>query len=58
MATERRKVEFEIVLKKHAIMVGETDADFEKEVQKLVDYNYYQNSDTCEARITKMVKIE
>lgn len=58
MATERRKVEFEIVLKKHAIMTGETDEDFEKEVQKHVDYNYYQNSDTCEARITKMVKIE
>lgn len=54
----RKKVEFTITIKKHAIMTGETDADILKEVQKYADYNFYQNSDSCEVEITKTTDIE
>ena len=54
----RKKVEFTVTLKKHMILTGETDADILKEVEKYVDCNFYQNSDSCEAEVTKMTDIE
>ncbi len=54
----RKKVEFEVLIKRHTILSGETDEEIQKEVQKMVDYNYYQNSDSCEAKITKIVDID
>jgi len=54
----RKKVEYEVVIKKHAILNGETDEDIAKEVQKQADYQYYQNSDSCEARVIKITDLE
>lgn len=54
----RKKVEYEVTIKKHSIFTGENDEEIQKEVQKSVDYNYYQNSDSCEVRIVKITDIE
>lgn len=50
----RKKVEFEVILKKHAIVTADNEEGVNAEVQKIVDYNYYQGSDSCEARVTKI----
>lgn len=51
---ERKKVVYEVVLKKHGIFSGKTDEEITKEVKKSVDMSYYQNSDDCEVRIVKI----
>ena len=54
----RKKVEFEVILKKHTIVTAETEEDVQKEIQKMVDYNYYQGSDSCEAQVTKITDMD
>lgn len=58
MAETRKKVEYEVIIKRHGIFAGETDEDVAKEVQKQADYMFYQNSDSCETRITKCEDME
>lgn len=54
----RKKVEFEVTLKKHTILVAENDEELKKEIQKFADYNYYQNADSVEVKIIKAVDME
>lgn len=54
----RKKVEYEVVIKRHGIFDAETDEDVEKEVQRQADFMFYQNSDSCEAKVIKIDDLE
>ena len=48
----KKKVAFAVVIRKHAIIEDDgTENKVEREVQRVADYLYYQNSDSCTARV-------
>lgn len=55
---KQNKVEFEIVLKRHAIVLGDTEEDVEKAVKKQADAMYYASADSLSVTVTKIEQIE
>lgn len=54
----RKKVEYEVTIKKHGIFEGETDEDVAKEVQRQADYQFYQTADSCDVKINKVTDLD
>lgn len=55
---KQNKVEFEIVLKKHAIVLGDTEEDLVRAVKKQADAMYYASADALSVTVTKIEPIE
>ena len=55
---KQNKVEYEVTLKKHAIILGDTEEDVVQAVQKQVDSMYYAVSDSLTVEVTKIEPIE
>ena len=55
---KQNKVEFEITLKKHGIIVGDTEEDVKKAVQKQADAMYYNSADSLTVNVTKIEPME
>jgi hypothetical protein len=48
----KKKVTYEVILRKHAIIEDDgTENKVAKEVQRMADYLYYQNSDSVQTTI-------
>jgi len=58
MAMKQNKVEFEITLKKHAIIIGDSEEEVVKTVQKQADAMYYNSADSLTVKVTKVEPIE
>ena len=54
----RKKVKFKVVLEKHTIVTAETSEEIAKEIQKQADYQFYQNSDSCETEVIQVTDLE
>ena len=54
----RKKVEYEVKIKKHGIFEGETDEDVAKEVRRQADYLFYQTADSCDVNIIKTTDLD
>ena len=50
--TKKKKVTFEVTIRKHAIIEDDsTENKIAKEVQRLADYRYYQDSDSVQTTV-------
>lgn len=48
----KKKVTYEVIIRKHAIIEDDgTENKVAKEVQRMADYLYYQNSDSVQTTI-------
>jgi len=55
----RKKVEYEVTLKLHTVIDDDgTPNKIEKEVRRQADLRFYQNSDSCEARVTNVEDLD
>lgn len=55
---KQNKVEFEITLKKHSLVVGETDEEIVKAVKRQAETSYYNSADSVTVNVTKIEQIE
>lgn len=55
----KKKVTYEVIIRKHAIIEDDgTENKVAKEVQRMADYLYYQNSDSVQTTIVSCVDLD
>lgn len=54
----RKKVEYEVTIKKHGIFEGENEEAVKKEVERQADYQFYQTADSCDVNIIKITNLD
>lgn len=54
----RKKVQYEVKLKMHGIMEGDSPEAIKKEVERAADYKFYQTADSVEVEITDIKDLD
>ena len=54
----RKKVQYEVKLKMHGIMEGDSPEDIKKEVVRAADYRFYQTADSVEVEVVKIEDLD